>query len=182
MVALPIGQLVLQQLLRVYIDIILLRRGPQDLPASQFLLLSVLLLYLLSGLVLFLIHVPTVSRALGELTVAVLLEAGFFLVLLAFSGKIARARQTLGALWGTGAILTVAGLPLHLWMRALPEAATGVALPGIGLLLLLILSLVVAGHILREALEIPLPGGILLVLAEFTLSVFVTARLFGGAA
>ncbi len=181
MVALPVGRLVLQQLLKIYIDIIVLRRGPQDLPASQFLLLSVLMLYLASGLALFLTHVPTFSGALAELSVAALLEAGFFLVLLALRGKMARAPQTLSALWGSGAILTLAGLPLHLWMRALPEAAAGVALPGIGLLLLLILSLVVAGHILREALEIPLPGGILLVLAEFALSVFVTTRLFGGA-
>jgi len=49
-------------------------------------------------------------------------------------------------------------------------------------LLLLILSLVVAGHILREALELPLPAGILLVMSEFVLSVFVTAQLFGGGA
>jgi hypothetical protein len=182
MAALPVGRLVLQQLLRVYIDIIMLRRGPQDLPASQFLMLSALLLYLASGLALFLTHVPTFAGASAELTVAVLIEAGFFLAMLAVAGKMLRARQTLSALWGSGALLTFAGLPLHIWMQAQPQEAAAAALPGLGLLLLLVLSLVVAGHILREALEIPLPAGILLVLAEFALSVFVSARLFGGRA
>ncbi|MCJ7556861.1 MAG: hypothetical protein MUP90_08110 [Gammaproteobacteria bacterium] len=171
----------MQQLLRVYIDIIVLRRGPQDLPASQFLTLSALLLYLSSGLALFLTHVPTFSGALAELSVAVLIEAGFFLILLSLRGKMLRAGQTLSALWGSGALLTFAGLPLHIWMQAQPQEAAA-ALPGLGLLLLLLLSLVVAGHILREALEIPLPGGILLVLAEFALSIFVSDRLFGGSA
>jgi hypothetical protein len=172
----------LQQLLRAFIDVILLRRGPQDLPASQFLMLCAFLAYLASGLTLYLTHVPAWLDALSELSVVVLLEAVFFLILLRINHKLVRARQTLTALWGTGAILTLVGLPLHIWIQALPEAAETAAIPSLGILLLLILSLVVAGHILREALEIPLPGGILLVLAEFSLSVFITARLFGGGA
>jgi hypothetical protein len=173
---------VLQHLLRAFIEIIILRRGPQDIPASRFLMLSSLLCYVASGLALYLTHVPTLVDSLAELGVVVTLEAGFFLVLLRVNGKLPRAGQTLTALWGTGSILTLAGLPLHVWVQTLPDGSEAAAVPSMGILLLLILSLVVAGHILREALEIPLPGGILLVLAEFAMSVFITAQLFGGGA
>ncbi len=172
----------MQQLLSAFLDIIMLRRGPQDLPASQFLMVSALLCYTASGLALFLTQIPSLGGALAELSVVLALEAGFFVALLALQGKLSRAVQTLTALWGTGTLLTLVGLPLHMWIVAIPEGAPPATLPNLGVLLLLILSLVVAGHILREALELPLPAGILLVMSEFILSVFVTAQLFGGGA
>lgn len=172
----------MQQLLSAFVDIIMLRRGPQDLPASQFLMVSALLCYTASGLALFLTQIPSLPGALSELSVVLGMEAGFFLGLLALQGRLARAVQTLTALWGTGAILTLAGLPLHIWITSIPAGTDPATIASMGVLLLLILSLVVAGHILREALEVPLPAGILLVMSEFILSVFVTAQLFGGAA
>lgn len=172
----------MQQLLSAFLDIIMLRRGPQDLPASQFLMVSALACYTASGLLLFLTQIPSLPDALSELSVVLGMEAGFFVALLALQGRLARAVQTLTALWGTGTLLTLAGLPLHMWISSIPEGADPATLANLGVLLLLILSLVVAGHILREALELPLPAGILLVMSEFILSVFVTAQLFGGAA
>ena len=158
----------------------MLRKGPQDLPASQFLMVSALLCYTASGLALFLTQVPSLGDALSELSVVLILEAGFFVALLALQGRVNRAVQTLTALWGTGTLLTVVALPLHLWISSIPEGADPAIVANLGVLLLLILSLVVGGHILGKALELPLPAGILLVMAEFILSVFVTAQLFAG--
>lgn len=172
----------MQQLLSAFLDIIMLRKGPQDLPASQFLMVSALLCYGASGLALFLTQIPSVAGALSELSVVLAMEAGFFVALLALQGRSSRTVQTLTALWGTGTFLTLAGLPLHMWIASIPEGSDPATVATLGVLLLLILSLVVAGHILREALELPLPAGILLVMSEFILSVFVTAQLFGGAA
>lgn len=158
----------------------MLRKGPQDLPASQFLMVSALLAYTASGLALFLTQVPSLGAALSELSVVLILEAGFFVALLALQGRLVRAVQTLTALWGTGTLLTLVALPLHLWISSIPEGADPATAANLGVLLLLILSLVVGGHILGKALELPLPAGILLVMAEFILSVFVTAQLFAG--
>lgn len=177
-----VGLPALKELLSAFVDILLLRRGPQDLPASQFLLACGLAAYITSGMLLYAINVPSLGPALAELAVVLGLEVVFFLLVLALAGKLARAGQTFTALWGTGALLTLTGAPLHLWMGVLPEGAEIAALPGMAILALLVWSTVVGGHILREALEINLVGGVMLVLAEFMLSIMVTAQLFGGGA
>lgn len=177
-----VGRSALKELLNAFVDILLLRRGPQDLPASRFLLACVLAAYVTSGMVLYAINVPSMGPALAELAVVLGLEIAFFAAVLALGRKLSRAEQTFTALWGTGAMLTLAGVPLHLWMGVLPEGAQVAALPGMAVLALLVWSTVVGGHILREALEINLVAGVMLVLAEFVLSIMVTAQLFGGGA
>ena len=117
----------------------MLRRGPQDLPASQFLMVSALLCYIASGLALFLTQIPSLAGALAELSVGLVMEAGFFVALLALQGKLSRVVQTLTALWGTGTLLTLAGLPLHKWITSIPEGADPAILANLGVLLLLIL-------------------------------------------
>jgi len=168
-------------LVRVYVDIALLRRGPEDLPYSRAVLLRALAWYVASGLLLFQIHVPVFLDALSELLVSLLLEMLFFVALLQFAGKAARIMQTLTAVAGTGVLFTVLALPLHWWIQGAPAGA-GQGLPQAAVLMLLVWSFLTGGHILRRALEIPLVGGVVLVLAEFILAVAVTRQIFGEAA
>jgi len=172
----------LDQVLKVFIDIAMLRRSPEDLPASRALFTRALAVYAFAGMLLFQMQVTEPQEAVLELAVVLAIELGYFLVLLQVLGKGQRVLQTLTAIAGTGALLTTLGLPLHYCIQTAPQGASASDIPKVGVLLLLLWSFLVGGHIVSKALEIPLIAGIVLVVGEFILAVSVTARLFGGAA
>ena len=78
---------------------------------------------------------------------------------------------------GTGALLYVIRLPLDVWLGALPEGAPA-TVPAIFMLLLAIWSIIITGHILNRALEIPFIGGIVLGVAFFVMNVAAYATFF----
>jgi hypothetical protein len=97
-------------------------------------------------------------------------------------GRSARIVQTVTALAGTGAIITLLALPLSGWLRGADQAAGE---GGFALLLLLILtgwSLAIAGHIFRHALSIPYFVGLVLAGAFYWISISVFRSLFPMAA
>lgn len=134
-------------------NIALFRAGPQDLPAG---LSSALL-----GLMCFALIVVASGRLEGEPTDAVDLAVSFglpllaTLVLLQLRGHPARIPQTIAALFGSGALISLVNLPLWLFPGT-PVPAPIVLLVMTGLFW----SLAVDGHIWRHALEIPLPLGV----------------------
>ena len=142
--------------LRTWLDMCRLRAAPQQAPASSSLLGVALVFYVLVSIA---VALPgsgwSLALWLTLLDLAVL--AGLTALVLWMAGKPARFNQTLSALAGTGALLGLLALPLVL-MAPDPVPAW------FGLLWLAILfwSLVVRGHILRHALEIPLGMGVLL--------------------
>jgi len=172
----------LDQIFKVFIDIAMLRRSPEDLPASRVLFTRALAVYAFTGMLLFQMQIAEIQAAILELVVVLALELGYFMVLLQVMGKGPRVLQTLTAVAGTGALLTAAGLPLHYWIQTAPQGVAVSDIPKVGVLVLLLWSFLVGGHILSKALEIPLIAGIVLVVGEFILAVSLTARLFGGAA
>ncbi len=101
----------MQQFLRIFIDIVLWRRGPQDLPASGLLLAITLAAYVLVGVVqLALLDEPGATWLVYLLADPVLL-ALFVWLLLRLYGHAERFQQTATAVLGTGALLGVALVP-----------------------------------------------------------------------
>jgi len=146
-----------------FIDIALHRRGPEDLPASQFLLGLVLLAYLVvSALTL------TVISATRTHVILVLLELvadlGVVFLLLQFFQKGTRFLQTATALVGTGVVLGVIYIPLLRWDELLAAPPTELTTPRFLILLLFIWSLDVAGFILSRALGKPYIVGVSIVI------------------
>ena len=145
----------LKILLNNFVDLCLLRIGPQDLSASSSLLMIVTALNILTEL-LMIVDVRTgVASALGES----IFETGLMLAILYFGlnmqHRLSRFNQAATALMGSGLLLGLLALPLISWSRN-PEATEA----GFLLLLLIIWSLVVMGHILRHTFEIGLGFGI----------------------
>ena len=101
------------QLIRTWFDICLLRTGPQDLPASGFLLGLSLACYVLVS---FLVASPSsgfiVAVQLAALDVGMLIV--FVTSLLYLQSKTGRIGQTLSAMAGSGSLMGLFALPLVL--------------------------------------------------------------------
>lgn len=160
-----------------FIQICLLRQGPQDLPTSGILLAIALSAHTLMSIVLSNVSLSAVSALLAGLldsTMLVILTG----TLLYVQRRNARIVQTVTALAGTGAIITLLALPLSGWLHGADQAAGE---GGFALLLLLILtgwSLAIAGHIFRHALSVPYFIGLVLAGVFYWISISVFRSLF----
>lgn len=143
----------LQLLLRRLWDICLLRRGPQDLPASGSVLLFTLLLEYLLSVILHSIVLPDVpalrlASILLVLNVGVIVTIALLLILFQYRNRIL---QSLTALAGTSLIFNIVIFPFALLASLEPGRPT---LGGSLVLMIQIWSLVVSGHIFTQAMSI----------------------------
>ncbi len=141
-------------LLRRFLDLCVLRIGPQDLPASQTLLAGALLAYVASGT---LLTAPLYGAAHALL--GALVDAGFMwlyaMALLSALGLRPRTVQTVTALAGAGTVFDLLALPLIQALAGMSQEELGRS-GGFSSLLyvgLLIWLLVVYGHVFRQALD-----------------------------
>jgi hypothetical protein len=177
----------MQALIRLFIEIALHRKGPQDVPAAGAVLGLTLLAYLAFGAASLWPSAMSLNMLIGQLALDLLLVVLIFGGLLAATGRAGRVRQTLAALFGTGALLSAIALPF-VW-TAMQVLADGAPVPGMevpallstmGLFLLLLASLLITGHIVRHALDWSYAAGVLTAVVYFAASVGVFRRLFPG--
>jgi hypothetical protein len=168
-------------LIRLFLDIAMHRRGPQDVPAERGVFVFALAAYLVAGGAALWPSAAGTREVFGQLMLDLVLMVTVCAALLALTGRAARLGQTLAALFGTGALLSVAALPF-VWLLAItmgdgvtmPETIPpAAALSSIALFGLLLASLLVTGHILRQALDWSYAGGVLAATAYFAFSTFV---------
>lgn len=138
-------------LLRLFLDLCLLRQAPQDIPYSSTLLKVLFFVY---AVVAFLALMPIDDplKSLLEVGVEMSLISVFVWGLLAYAGKSARFTQVLCAFLGTDALISSFALPLivAISLGQLSELAM-VVLFG-----LMVWHWVVCGHIIRHALSLRL--------------------------
>jgi len=158
-------------------DICAIKAAPQDLPASSFLLGLALSGYLVTGAV-----VAAFQWPLSQAILAAFLDTIFLTVLsrvLLWARMLSgRFVQTLTALAGSGAVMTVIALPLVMWQGFVGVTDANVpTLPSWLLMIWMIWNVVVVGHILRHALSTVLPLGIGLA-AVYAYITFQLMRIF----
>lgn len=161
-------------LIRRFLAICLFRRGPQDLPASHFLLgavvlVNVLISFCLAGLE------ADLPQALLQSLLAPAFLAIFLFGLLKFSKRPSRFLQTVTAGIGSDAVITVLAIPLVLLSLAIPDVR---AYAGLLLFALMLWEMAVIGHIIRHAMDIPFMAGLGLALAYTALSFRIMMELF----
>lgn len=156
----------MNDLVRYFWQLCLLRRTPADLPRSTWLLQVMLLINLLLNTALGLPLFGSLLITLMAAGLELLLSAGLLFAALQVRGHAARWAQSYTALLGAGVVLGLAALLLR-------GLATGLGQPGTELpdLLLFLWSTLVMAHILRHALEINMPLAYLIVIA-YTMFVF----------
>jgi hypothetical protein len=158
---------IVQQFLRIFLDIVLWRRGPEDLPVSPLLMWLTLAAYVaVSAVQLLFFHEGGVVWFFFLVVDPLLLSAWVWLVLKVFNHT-ERFPQTVSAVLGTGALLgLVVYLPLQLIVTGLGYApASGVA-QAIGLALVMVFALV-TGRIIKLATDSSLFTGIAVALTYF---------------
>ena len=162
-------------LLQIFIDLCRLRGGPQDLPASRFLMLFSAAAYLLVSLGVSLHEQPP-----GLALLSAMVDTGLLAALAGVSlwilNKTPRFTQTFTALAGTGTLFGLMGWPLIAWLQTLPEGEPS----NLFLLLLglIIWNIVVIGHILRHALDMVMWASSTIAMFYIYLSIRVMSALY----
>lgn len=161
-------------MIRLFHDICLLRKGPQDVPASGLLLGLVVAANLLMGLALSWPDLGWVEALLQSATGALVL-GGFLWAALMPSGKTPRFLQTAIAAFGCDTFVSAIAFPLLAWSQIDPDMKGAIGLP---LMVLMAWQISVIGHILRHALSVPLIAGLGLALAYTAMSYSLITTLF----
>lgn len=167
------------QTLRVTVDLLLLRRGPQDLPSNGNLLVALGAGYFILAFAQVRMAVAT-GPALVQAILATGLLAAYIRAVLHTRGLPSRFAQTLAGAYAVGIVLTVlmlgptAALAPFLQNLAASGGAAGAAQPPALLLLAYLVvgiwGLIAFGNIYRHALETSLGLGVLVALGfEFLL-------------
>ena len=139
----------MKPLLNYFVDLCLLRVGPQDLPSSGVLLVLTFLLNVLVGLVMIADARSGLMMALAESLFESVLMLTVLYAALQARNRPARFTQAATALMGSGLLLGLFAWPLVAWSNRSESAEAGLLL-----LILLIWSIVVLAHILRHTFEI----------------------------
>ncbi len=160
------------QLIVLFFEIAILRKGPQDVPPSPWMLRLILPVYIAVNLLILQLNGewPT---AILQIVIDFLLLVGFSWPLLYFAGKPARFRQTLCALLGTDTVISFFAIPA---VASLNSQTNDLAF--FAMLALMGWHWLVSGHIFRHALDRPLFFGLGLALLYILISSQVMALLF----
>ena len=166
--------------LKAFLDIVLWRRGPQDLPASRLLLWLTAAAYVAVSIAqLALLEEPAAAWLVFVVLDPVLLTAGVYLLLKLF-GKTDRFLQTGTAVLGTGVVLGLCMfLPVQwlLTQAGVPPQSTAAGLIALGMVVIFAL---VTGRILKLATESNLFTGVTLSLTYFLLINLLLGLASGG--
>lgn len=164
-------------LIKPFIYICLMNKGPQHLPCSQGLLQVSLLAYLITGVLSMLSATPldeALPVMLADLAVMLLYA---WLCLKAFNQS-ARFIQMTTALAGVGAIFQILAWPLMAYL----DNQQGAPAPGLSMLLLFVVgwNLAVYAHIFRESFNVRMLSAFVLTLTYAAITVSVRQLLFPG--
>lgn len=143
----------MNSLLITFLDLLRLRRGPQDLPTSQNLLIISGFLLIVTAILGDHMNTDLTSKLIFAVTQVVILTATVWIIL-SISKKAERATQTLTAFYGTSVLMQLVVWPFRTWLMSMSEEAQQQAsLPLFAVILLAVWSFVVMVHIYRNALE-----------------------------
>lgn len=157
-------------LIETFWNVALRRLGPEDLPDSQLLLGIVLFGYVCVQAPLVWFLYGSSFAVLQVILVELLMVSACMWGMLRLAGYPTRFRQTLVALIGTSALLTVLAVPFVAWQQAVIAAESDLLLPEFAIWLILLWSLVVDGHIISRALSRPFALGLVIAISYFIIS------------
>lgn len=161
-------------LIRLFFEICFFRKGPQDVPASGFLLGLTICISLLFSILLGLLEV-SLAQAILQAVCSSLFLLLFVFLTLSLMGRGARFMQTASAAMGGDGLITALAIPLVLARSLSPEAES---LSGTLFYALMIWEMAVIGHVIRLALGLPFLAGVALALGYMMVSLRAMIQLF----
>ena len=165
------------EVIRLYMQIALLRRGPQDLPASRLLLIVTVGGYaavnaLMSALL------PSSAGWPAQLGVDVLFTLAWYAALLQLTGRSERFLQTATAVFGFRSLLSPLLIASEWLMRRFGQDTTWqlpIAVAGLALVIWLIAA---SGHVVKAALDWSSATSVTLVILEIVAGQLLLFALF----
>ena len=167
-------------LFTLLINIMRLKAAPQDLPCSRFLMMLCIGCYLLMGLAISLLD-QTFGLALLSASIDTALLIGLAVLALWIRGYKGRSIQTVTAFAATGTLFEFIGWPLVAYLQQTsPDDPSNLS---ILLLVLIVWNIVVIGHILRHAVEVPMwvGSGVALLYIYTSIRVMIALQIAGAA-
>ncbi len=166
------------KLLKLFFEIALLKKSPEDIPSSLFLQYLIVAIYLFISFLMLFMSVPW-TQALLEIAVEVTFIAIFCRVTLSWGKKLARYRQTFIALLGVDALISFCAFPALATLNTpMPENSSFFLFAILIAIILILWHWVTAGHIFRHALAEPLVFGLGVALLYLILSYQLNMILF----
>ncbi|WP_428623575.1 hypothetical protein [Sedimenticola sp.] len=168
----------MKRLINLFVDICLLRAGPQDLPVASFLVTLTLVLNLMTGTVVIVGHFSSVVPAVLAQLLDLLLLAFLVRLGLQYQRRSARFTQAISALFGCGVLINLVAMPLQLMIGQDPRVSP---MGGLGVLLYVVLviwGMVVIAHILRHTFQIRFGNAMLLSIGYFMLINWLVEMIF----
>lgn len=164
--------------MRTFAAIALLRRGPQDLPASAVLLVVTVLAYFAVNAAVSSVLPPVPGRWLPHLLVDIGFTLVWYLLLLRLLKRRERFLQTTTAVFGYQTLLAPVWVASAWLIRHYQNDTTLLFVASLVGISMLVWILAVNGHILRAALEWPLAACIGLVLLQTIIGQILLVTLF----
>jgi hypothetical protein len=178
----------MKELIQLFTQIALLRRGPQDVPASLLLLGITIIGYfgvnfLVNSLMPPALHGPGVSSAAikawpAHLVVDVVFTLIWYVVLLRLAGRSERTLQTTTAVFGFQAVLSPLVIVSEWLMLRFAQDTTWQLPVALMWLMLLIWVIAVNSHVVKAALEWSSAASVALVILQFLAGQLVLFALF----
>ena len=156
---------VMKELVRVFAQIALSRKGPQDLPASYAVLALTVAGYWLIRYIVSLVTPPTAHWQL-HLAIEVVFTLIWFAALLRTVGRPERFVQTATAVFGSWVLLTPPWVIAIHFSQTLPQGHALYAPTVIAALALAIWIIRASSYVLKHALELPIAACVLLTLLQ----------------
>ncbi len=160
------------QLLKLFYDICLLKKGPQDIPASNWLFRVVLIVCIFVDFLVLILSTDLFSAIL-QTFVEIVLTLGLTWVILYTVKKQFRFEQTVCALMATDILISLLALPA---IAILVNGGAGSIF--IVIILLMIWHWVVSGHIFTHALEQSFGFGLGVAFLYIFISIQIMGMLF----
>ncbi len=165
-----------RELAKLFWNICLFRRGPQDVPATDALTMVMLLLTAGVGTLIVYINFPLVTALRAGVVDAVFVWAttAALLVLFRYPGRI---RQTFCAIAGSGIVISLLALPLIYWGHVAGEASPDAVTPSLLLTILIFWNISINVHVYRHALGSDRLAGLAAALVIFAINQFIGSLL-----
>jgi hypothetical protein len=174
--AAPVSK-VMRDVIRLFVQIAMLRRGPQDLPASPLLLLLSVCGYV-AVFVMVSALLPTTAGWQLALGVNVLFILGWYAALLRLAGRRERFLQTASGVFGLQTLLTPPLLASEWLVKRFGQDATWQLPVGVGALAVLIWFIAAYSHVVKAALEWSSASSVALVILQIVASELLLVALF----
>jgi hypothetical protein len=165
-------------LLSTVIAVILLKAGPQHLPASRELLGATILLYMVTGLLILLPELG-VATALGNMLLDTVIMTSFCYFALFMRGFARRVIQTVTTMAATGIVFHLLAWPLLAHINSMQAQEQVAMIESLLMLSLLAWQILVNAHIFRYALEIQMGRAVALAFVYLFLSIATSQVAFG---